>query len=104
MEGEIQKSWNFNGIYYIKTMEIYCVSCKKHTANWIQVSEKLTKVNNAFIKFFCLWQENLKKKKKLFQKIKHSTILIVLEMVSIKWIKSLNAFCWLEVNLCLGCI
>ena len=51
-------------------MEIYCVSCKKHTANGIQVSEKLTKVNNAFIKFFCLWQENLKKKKTTFSKDK----------------------------------
>ena len=28
-----KKSWNLCGIYYIKTMENYCVSCKKYTAN-----------------------------------------------------------------------
>ena len=30
---EIKKSWNFCGIYYIKTVETYFVSCKKNTAN-----------------------------------------------------------------------
>ena len=33
MKQEIKKSWNFCGIHYIKTMETYCVSCKKYTAN-----------------------------------------------------------------------
>ena len=33
MTVEIKKSWNFCGIYYIKTMETYFVSCKKYTAN-----------------------------------------------------------------------
>ena len=28
-----KKSWNFCGTYYIKTMEIYCVRCKKYTDN-----------------------------------------------------------------------
>ena len=28
-----KKSWNLCGIYYIKTMETYCVSYKKNTAN-----------------------------------------------------------------------
>ena len=28
-----KKSWNFCRIYYIKTKEKYCVSCKKYTAN-----------------------------------------------------------------------
>ena len=28
-----KKSCKCCGIYYIKTMEIYCVSCKKDTAN-----------------------------------------------------------------------
>ena len=28
-----KKSWNLCGIYYIKTMENYCVSCTKYTAN-----------------------------------------------------------------------
>ena len=27
------KSWNFCGIYYINTMETYCVICKKYTEN-----------------------------------------------------------------------
>ena len=33
MKKEIKKSWNFCGIYYIKTMETYFVSCKRYTAN-----------------------------------------------------------------------
>ena len=33
MKEEIKKAWNLYGIYYIETMEIYCVSCKKCTAN-----------------------------------------------------------------------
>ena len=37
-----EKSWNFWGICYIKTLETYCVSCKKY---------------NAFMKLCCLWQE-----------------------------------------------
>ena len=28
-----KESWNFCRIYYIKTKETYCVSCKKYTAN-----------------------------------------------------------------------
>ena len=28
-----KNSWKLCGIYYIKTMETYCVSCKKYTAN-----------------------------------------------------------------------
>ena len=27
MKEEIKKSWNFCGIYYIKTMQTYCLSC-----------------------------------------------------------------------------
>ena len=33
MKEEIKKLWNFCGIYYIKAMENYCVSCKKNTEN-----------------------------------------------------------------------
>ena len=29
-------------------METYCVSCKKYTANKIQVSEKLNKIDQCF--------------------------------------------------------
>ena len=32
-EEEIKKLWNFCGRYYINTMETYCVSYKKYTAN-----------------------------------------------------------------------
>ena len=32
MKEEIKKPWNFCGIYYIKTMGTYCVSCKKSTS------------------------------------------------------------------------
>ena len=28
-----KKSWNFCAIDYVKTMEVYCVSRKKYTAN-----------------------------------------------------------------------
>ena len=33
MEKRSKKSWSFCGIYYIKPMETYCVSCKKYTKN-----------------------------------------------------------------------
>ena len=32
MKEKIKKSWNFCGIYHIKTMEMHCASCKKYTA------------------------------------------------------------------------
>ena len=30
-------------MYYIKTVETYCISCKKYTANEIHMLEKLNK-------------------------------------------------------------
>ena len=33
VERRSKKSQNFNRIYYIKTMETYCVSCKKYNAD-----------------------------------------------------------------------
>ena len=33
MKEEIKKSWKCYGIYYIKTMETYCVSCNKNNTN-----------------------------------------------------------------------
>ena len=33
MKNKIKNPENFCGIYYIKTMETYCVSCKKYTEN-----------------------------------------------------------------------
>ena len=32
-ENRNEKSGNFGGIYYIKTMATYCISFKKYTAN-----------------------------------------------------------------------
>ena len=32
-ENRKEKSGNFGGIYYIKTMATYCISFKKYTAN-----------------------------------------------------------------------
>ena len=29
----MKKTWNFCGIYYIKTMDIYYASCKRYTEN-----------------------------------------------------------------------
>ena len=37
-------------------------------------------------------------------KIKNSPILILFEIISLKWIKSLKNFYWLETNLCQGYI
>ena len=53
MKEEIKKSWNFSGIYYIKTMETYCDSCKKYTAkkNW---SVRKTKQNRLMLLSNCV--------------------------------------------------
>ena len=39
MEEDIKKSSKCCGIYYVRTMETYCVSCKKITRTKTQVSE-----------------------------------------------------------------
>ena len=41
MKEQNKKSWNFCGMYYIKTMD--CVSCKKYTANKNSVVRKTKK-------------------------------------------------------------
>ena len=45
-----------------------------------------------------------KKKYQLLLKIKNSIILIIFEMISLKWIKSLTNFYWPETNLCQNCM
>ena len=64
-------------------METYCVSCKRITENE---------------------NSSVKKAKQSRLKIKNSTILIIFEMISLKWVKSLIGFCWLDPNLCQNCI
>ena len=39
-------------------------------------------------------------KNQLLLKVKRSIILIIFQMISLKWIKSLTSFYWLETNLC----
>ena len=75
----------------IKAMETYCVSCKKYTANKIQLSEKLNKVD------WCFYQIVLfvARENQLLEKIKNSTFLI-----NLKWIKALTNVYWLATNLC----
>ena len=47
-----KKSWKFDEIHYIKTMEAYCVSCKKYTANK-NSSVKKTKQNWLMLLLSC---------------------------------------------------
>ena len=47
-----KKSTNFCGILYIKTMETYCVSCKKYNANK-NSSVKKTKQNKLMFSSNC---------------------------------------------------
>ena len=44
MNKEIKSPWNFCGIYYIKTMETYCV-VKNILQAKIQMLEKLNKID-----------------------------------------------------------
>ena len=93
MKEEIKISWNFCAIYYIKTMETYCVSCKNTLLPKIQVSVKLSKIDQ------CIYQTVLfvARKFQLLLKIKK---LIVFQMINLKWIKLLTNFNWLKTNLC----
>ena len=43
-----KKFWSFCGLYHIKSMEIYCVSCKTYTANE-NSSVKKTKQNRLIL-------------------------------------------------------
>ena len=82
---EIKKSWNFCGIHYIKTMETYCGSFKTNTENE-NLSVRKTKQNRLLFSL----------------QFKKSTISIIIQMISLKWIKELNDFYLAETRiLCL---
>ena len=68
--------------------ETYCVSCKKHTANE-NSSVRKTKENRLMI--FALFGA---RKNRFLLKVKN------VQMFSLKWIKWLTNFDWLESNLC----
>ena len=68
--------------------ETYCVSCKKHTANE-NSSVRKTKENRLMI--FALFGA---RKNRFLLKVKN------VQMFSLKWIKWLTNFDWLENNLC----
>ena len=63
------------------------------------MSEKLNNTD------WCFYQFGLfeKRKNQLSLKIKNSTILIIFEIISLKWIKSLTIFYQLEKTLCQNC-
>ena len=64
-----------------KAMDTYCVSCKKNTEKKkkIQMSEKLNKIDNGFIKLCFFWQKN-----QILLKSKNSTSLVIFQMISLK--------------------
>ena len=76
---EIKKSWNFCGVYYLKTMETYCVSRKENSANENSRVWK-TKQNRLMLLSDCA---ACGKKKLTFIKNKNLTII---QIMSLKWI------------------
>ena len=69
-------------------MDMYCFSCKKNTANEKSNAGK-TKQNRLIVlsnRGICV------KKIQLLLKTKNFTILIIFEMISLKWLKSLTHF------------
>ena len=75
----IKKSWNFCRVCSTKTMETYCVNCKKYTAtkNLIAIKSKQKR-----LMLFSNWF--MAREKQLLSKTKNSTILIIFEMNSLK--------------------
>ena len=67
-------------------MLAYCVTCKKNTANENSNTWK-TKENRQIYLSNCAV---------CGKKTSYSAILIIFEMISLKWIKSLTSFCWLK--------
>ena len=77
-------------------METYCVGCKKLLRTKTQILEKLNTIDQCFYPILLF----LARKNQPLLKIKNSTALIIFEMISLKWIKSLTNFYWLKTNLC----
>ena len=94
-----RRNIKFCGIY-IKTIEMYCASCKKYTANDNLSVTKLNKLDKCFYRIVLF----VARKNQLLLKIKNLTILIIFEMINLKWIDSLTNFYWLETNICKNCI
>ena len=90
MNNIMKLSWNLCGIFFIKTMEIYRVSCKKYTSNK-NSSFRKTKQNRLMILSNCAV---CGKKNSTFIKIKN------FQIINVKWIKLLTNFYWIERNLC----
>ena len=67
-----KKSWTFFGIYYIKTMETYCVSCKKYNTNE-NSSVRKTKQNRLMLLSNC---DVFGKKKSSFTKNQEIIMLV----------------------------
>ena len=81
-------------------METYFVSCKKNTANENSIVTKTKQNRITFLSNCAICG----KKNWILLKIKNSTALIIFEMVSLKWIKSLTNFYWLETDLSQNCL
>ena len=79
-ENRNEKSWNFGGIYYIKTMGTYCISFKKYTANEKSTVRKTKQNRLMILSSFAICD----KRKSTYIRIKNSAILIVFEMISLK--------------------
>ena len=86
--------------YYIKTMETYCISCKKNTANENSSARKLSKTDQ----YFCQTVLLMAKKNWLLFTIKTSAILTKFEMISLKLTRLLTNFYWMEIIVCQNCI
>ena len=73
-------------MYYIKTIETFCVTCKKNTANKNSIARKLNK------KYWCFYQTVLfgERKNQLLLRKKNSAILIIFKLISVKWKKIIN--------------
>ena len=84
-------------VWYIKTIETFCVSGKKNTANK-NASVRKTKQNRLMVLSVCAV---CGKKNQLLLKIEN---LITFQMISLKGIKSLTRFFRLETYLYQNCI
>ena len=93
-------------MYYIKTLENYCVICKKNTAK-TNSSVWKTKQNRSMLVSSSVCG---KKKSRFIKNQEMSGLLggnswsklhyLIFQMISLKGIKSLRNFCWLGTNLC----
>ena len=74
-----RRNKKFCGIY-IKTIEMYCTSCEKYTANENLSATKLTKTDKCFYQIVLF----VARKNQLLLKIKNFTISTIFEMINLK--------------------